>query len=737
MIKLKNINKIYDNEKHVLNDINISFNDTGLYSIIGRSGTGKTTLINIISGLDTQTSGEIIHNYSDDYFSTIVFQDSQLIEGFTVYENIKLIMELFNCFDEKLLLDTLDKFDLVNIKDSKIEKISGGEKQRVSIIRALLSKKPVIICDEPTSALDAENAKIVSNVLKEISKERLVIVVTHDKEFFTNISDGIFEIKDGNIKEVKSIDTSSCDNKIEVLTPQVKTRNLFNLSFYQFKKNLARIITYSIFLLISIFLLTYSLNSLYTSGAKRISKAYNQESVTEVSFHKAFERGGYTVKDSLLNFDWSTLKSNEKKTVFKSVYIKLNDVSNKTDKIILGDQCPTRILYGTNVINDNEVILTDYFAKKYTKNVSELLNQEVEFEIYEDKKNTNCKLKVVGISESKQGDNYNYYDNYIFINENTYNTTYNELSKHYYASYIRRNVQQTMITSMSEQTNECSIGRMPQNDNEIVLGRNLDLVAGEILNIWDPKTDYVKLIGLELTLNYFIPTYTIYNDYIEQKSNINDIEFYPKTYTIVGISNNNDYHYIVTDNEFDNIYNMHFDNSRYGITIFNDISAKEVKRMLKIGLIDFSNYSEKIEDNIKFTKIFNILLLIISFIFLLISFYISVTYINASKRKKTRIIGIFASFGIKKKDMVSIIFIDAVSIMVIVSIVNMFLSSIITEPINSFFKTLSLADYVLVSFNILSILTILLILLIVIGLYYLLCKKKINKTNIIDLVYEK
>ncbi len=641
-------------------------------------------------------------------------------------------MELFNCLDEKLLLNTLDKFDLTNIKDSKIEKISGGEKQRVSIIRALLSKKTVIICDEPTSALDEENALIVSNVLKEISKERLVIVVTHDKEFFTDISDGIYEIKDGNIQEIMKVDLSNSNKNIEVLKPQVRTQNLFNLSFYQFKKNLARIITYSIFLLISIFFLTYSLNFLYTSEAKKVSKAYNQEIVEEVSFHKTFEDSDITYKESLIDFDWNSLNKNEKKTIFKNIYIKFNGCYEKTDKIILADECPTKILYGTNVINDNEVILPEFFAKQFCENVSELLNQNIEFNYNENNSKLYFKVKVVGISNSNQGNDYNYYEKYIFINENTYDSTYNNLSKHFYATYISRSIQQTTICSVSEQTSQCYLGRMPEKDDEIVVGIDSYLVRNELLTEED-YMDFEKLLNRELTVNYFIPSYYEYN--ARTTLDFASLEFYPKTYIIVGLTNS--YHYTVTDNEFENIYNMHYENNRYGITVFNGVTTKEVKRMHNFGLTDISNYSEKIEDNLKYQNIINILLLVISLIFLLIGFYISVTYINASKRKKTRIIGIFASFGINKKDMVSIIFIDTVSIMFIVSMVNMILSSILTEPINMLLRDIELVDYGLTSFSILSILTMILVLFVFTGIYYLLCKKKINKTNIIDLVYEK
>lgn len=732
MIELKNLNKAYNNGKIVLDNINVSFGDTGLYSIIGRSGSGKTTLINIISGLDEKTSGDIIHNYSDGTYSTIVFQDSQLIEGFTAYENIKLIMELHNCYDEELLLETLDKFELKNIKDSKIEKISGGEKQRVAIVRALLSGKPVIICDEPTSALDEENALIVSKVLKEISKERLAIVVTHDKEFFTKISDTIYEIKDCQVNEIRKIDINLSSEYMFVPKSKVCLKNLLGLSFYQFKKNISRIIAYSFFLLLSVFFLTYSLNSLYTSDAKKISMAYSQESVEEVSFQKTFKRNDVIINDSLIDFDWNTLKSDERKTVFKNAYVKANGCEILIDKFILAEKCPTTVLFGNNIINDDEVILPYFFAKQYSENISELLNQEIEFKFNEDNSKKYFKLKVVGISESKQGTNYNYYDKYIVINEKTYNSTYNELSKHFYATYISDAIHQTTIGNVSDQTENCFIGRMPQNDNEIVVGKDAYLVTNELLK-QSNSTNYNDLLGLDLNVKFFIPTY---NEYNSQKTyNFTSIEFQPRTYVIVGI--NNTYNYTVTDNEFNNLYELHYDNSRYGITVFNGLSSKETERMNKIGLSDFTYYSEKIDDNIEYMNTINLLLMIISSVFLLIAFYISITYINASKRKKTRIIGILASFGIRKKDMASIIFIDAVCIMFIVSIFNMIASSLLIKPINLFFKNIGFFDYRLVSFSILSVLTILLILMIFTCIYYLLCRKKINKMNIIDLVYEK
>lgn len=205
MIILKNIYKKYlSSRKYTLKDINLCFKSNGLVSILGESGSGKTTLLNIISGLDKPTKGSIYIDNIDineliednslyNQYIGFVFQDYNLIDNLSVYDNINLI-------NNKNIDSILRKLKLLKKKNSVTGNISGGEKQRVAIARAISKDKKIIICDEPTGALDSATSESIMKILKNLSKDKLVIMVTHNKELANLYSDRIITIKDGIIE---------------------------------------------------------------------------------------------------------------------------------------------------------------------------------------------------------------------------------------------------------------------------------------------------------------------------------------------------------------------------------------------------------------------------------------------------------------------------------------------------------------------------------------------------------
>lgn len=218
MLSIKNLTKTYivngsDSNVVAINDVSISFPDKGLVFILGKSGSGKSTLLNMIGGIDTPTSGELIidgvstktfsketyDNYRNTYIG-FVFQDFGLINDFTVFQNISFALELQGKrASPKEISSLLASLDLDGYKDRKINSLSGGQKQRVSIARAIVKNPKVFLADEPTGALDSENSKSVLNLLKEISKEKLVIVVSHDRESAKQFGDRVIELKDGRV----------------------------------------------------------------------------------------------------------------------------------------------------------------------------------------------------------------------------------------------------------------------------------------------------------------------------------------------------------------------------------------------------------------------------------------------------------------------------------------------------------------------------------------------------------
>lgn len=212
MLTLKNIKKIYEqSDETVLDDINLTFNRDEFVSILGCSGAGKSTLLNIIGGLDCKTSGKLlingkdIYKYSDsnlDYYRKnnvgFIFQNYNLIEHLTVYENVMLPLILTNSKNKhKRVLKMLDKTGLKDKKDSKICDLSGGQKQRVAISRALINNPDIILADEPTGALDYKTGYEIMNLIKKLSKNKLVIMVIHNKVLAKKYSSRIIYLDKG------------------------------------------------------------------------------------------------------------------------------------------------------------------------------------------------------------------------------------------------------------------------------------------------------------------------------------------------------------------------------------------------------------------------------------------------------------------------------------------------------------------------------------------------------------
>ena len=219
-IQLSNISKSFDNYKkiRVLKKISYKFKKGMIYSLMGPSGSGKSTLLNLISLIDRPTSGSINienkqinfnnSNYNDVLRANkigIIYQQDNLLPDFTSLENIYLA-SLAAGNNKEISLNKahilLKKVGLANRSEHYPSQLSGGEKQRVSIARAIINDPQIILADEPTGSLDLETAKGIFDILKkQINSNRIIIFATHNR-FFANKSDCLLEIVNGNIKTI-------------------------------------------------------------------------------------------------------------------------------------------------------------------------------------------------------------------------------------------------------------------------------------------------------------------------------------------------------------------------------------------------------------------------------------------------------------------------------------------------------------------------------------------------------
>lgn len=215
ILKMKNVSKYYKNEL-IFKNVNFELKKGDVISIVGKSGCGKSTMLKCINKLEEITSGEVMFNDINineipltDLRQKIgiVFQEYNLFDHLTVIENLILALIKIKKYSLnrslKLARGVLQKIDLLDKQDKYPDELSGGQKQRVAIARTLLMKPEIILLDEPTSALDKEMKQSVLNLIKEMVKEDMtLIIVSHEEDFVKNVSDKIFKLDKNGLKEL-------------------------------------------------------------------------------------------------------------------------------------------------------------------------------------------------------------------------------------------------------------------------------------------------------------------------------------------------------------------------------------------------------------------------------------------------------------------------------------------------------------------------------------------------------
>lgn len=401
-MEVKKLTKIYTTEYDVvkaLDNMNLEFSNKGLVFIVGVSGSGKSTLMNMLSGVDTPTEGEVIiqnkslfkedknelFGYRNSYVG-LIFQDCNLIEDINVYDNIKLPLELLGETDFSIIDEIIKKVDIEEIKYSNVNEISSGQMQRVAIARALVKNSAMILADEPTGNLDSKNTKIVMDLLQEISKDRLVVVITHDDEAAMEYGDRIIEIEDGKILEdhLENPEINNDTNvvkKAEFVEPKIsfKKQVTFTTSFV--RNNLARSI--AIFLLIVLIPFIGNIMAGYVFyDVSHSFKTYQEEYGSEF-VELAAVKSGYSVvySDTEDSFEYYDLInkyiSGNKMSQLIEVYGINSKIKNTTGveesyfyknvvrNLIQDDIYDFTYLEGYEPVEEDEIAITDYLNECY------------------------------------------------------------------------------------------------------------------------------------------------------------------------------------------------------------------------------------------------------------------------------------------------------------------------------------------------------------------------------------
>ena len=338
MIKIEKIDKYFNkfkkNKIHVINNTSLEFESNGLVALLGPSGSGKTTLLNVIGGLDKVRKGNIfingekitkkfqghvdrVRNLNIGY----IFQDYKLIEDMSVYDNVALVLKMIGIKDkeeiDKRITYVLEKTGMLRYKKRPCSMLSGGERQRVGIARAIVKNPSIIIADEPTGNLDSKNSVEIMNIIKAISKDKLVILVTHEVNLAKFYASRIIELEDGKI-----IDDYKNENEKDL---DYEIGNTLYLKDYKYQENINQTKVYSnskIDLNVSIVI---SNNNIYikTNDDRKIEVIDEESSIEMIDDH--FKN--ITKEEALkYQFDFNSIINNSKLT-YSSIFYPISFIT--------------------------------------------------------------------------------------------------------------------------------------------------------------------------------------------------------------------------------------------------------------------------------------------------------------------------------------------------------------------------------------------------------------------------
>ncbi len=451
MIKLKNVSKYYYSKGMIssgISRVNLDFGIGEFVIITGESGSGKTTLLNVISGLDSYEDGEMYINgietshyiesdfeeYRKKYIGNI-FQDFNLVNSYTVYQNIELILMIKGCSREEIkkrVPEIIDRVGLTSHAKVKVSKLSGGQKQRVAIARALAKDTDIIVADEPTGNLDSTSAEGIVKLLSEISRDKLVIVVTHNYEQFEQYATRKIKMHDGKVAEDKLLGVSHeadakgtaalceeavkdadeiCGEKKEKKKGGAKSVGKIRLGV----RNTFNIFPKFILMLVVFLFVVFGISSLYTTlqhqQAEEDRLGYNDYFYNYSEDRLVLKK----VDDSsFTEDDYNAMKNieNVKSVVLNdimldtSMYIEDGDFSFEVFPRVIGD-FDGKLAAGRMPESNNEAILTSYKEEFYfdDETISNIINRTYTIMVGEDKE---IPVTIVGCAYKPESSEYDF-----------------------------------------------------------------------------------------------------------------------------------------------------------------------------------------------------------------------------------------------------------------------------------------------------------------------------------------
>lgn len=542
MIRLEHVNKYFNkgkkNEIHVINDLNLKLNNNGLVCLLGPSGCGKTTILNAVGGLDKVRNGKI---YIDDERITkrsikkidkirnlkvgYIFQDYKLIDSLSVFDNVALVLKMIGIKDKdeiKKRVDyVLETLNIYRYRYRLASMLSGGERQRVAIARAIVKDPDIILADEPTGNLDSKNSLEIMNIIKCISKKRLVILVTHEVNLAKFYADRIIELEDGKvIKDYENQTKDFLDYRLEnnIYLKDIKYHNDFN-------DKLNKIDVYNDNNNLDITLVVKNGNIYIKSNSnEKIEVIDSNSNVNLIDDH--YKKIDYDeVSKYEFNFD-KVINNNFKKkyssicnlkSMITSGFKKISNYSPIKKFLLLGYMAASMfILFSIARMASAFVINDEDFVKSNNNYVSVAVGKI-------DEKKYNDILSVSGIKYAVIGDSLV-----------SFKITYNTLLQNY-------DVSDLLVGSISGLSlisdKDLIYGEMPKNDYEAVV----DIMSAK--KLFDSE-NHAKSAGLESEKDLIGMNISVNNvkDFkIVGITNLKSPSIYIKERLIVDVVNNNSY----------------------------------------------------------------------------------------------------------------------------------------------------------------------------------------------------
>lgn len=603
MIRLVGCEKIYSNNTVGLSDVFLNLPERGLVFLTGNSGSGKSTFINCLSGLDKFTNGKIYKNDIEvenfEFCSSFSFQENKLFENLTAIDNLLL----FNS-NETEIIDTLKLLKIEELAYKKVNEISGGQRARIGIARVLTQHDEILFFDEPLANLDKANSDIVMSALEEASKTKLVIISIHNNDEYNEKADAILEFADGRVRFKKEDSRKSVEcNFTKQKAKNPKAKYCFKFAKLFLKTNLIKTITSFVLFLLSFTSLFYVVSSATIDKSVFMYTSFKNNNVNELIIrreHPEFAGASCSV------------------TLNDIVTIKHDSVRYENAMFeMLNEDVP----FGISTIEvNNSLGLLDCHAYLQTNESSSECEKFTykTTDIFIDKiiENSSRENKLIINSQTFECIKDNIYmNNRVCLYESDIREI--QVLNNYYYSYTHAKVDSIVI------------GNNPESNDEVAISEEYAIEKfGSIEN------------ALNQQISLCIGTAT---------RNSNQ-EIFKDTYyfKVVGIYSNT---FKFTESITQKILGEYGFNSLYGSNIsliLNDYTVTDIRTINNNGLVVDNTVQEKINSIFGLFNTLKPFILIAGLIFAIISFFTLINAVSSTLNKFRKDIGILLSFRVKK-----------------------------------------------------------------------------------------